>query len=66
MSTKNFYNFYTIFRDLKNGLTLFLDEKGIDYSLTGNLADWAFCVLCTEEERKAINRWLDMNTIGCE
>lgn len=57
------YNFETMFRSLKDDLTVFLKKSGIRYELSGAAAGWHFEILTDENGVEKINRWLDENTI---
>jgi len=60
---KKFYNFETMFRSLKDGLTVFLKESGIYYEISGCGKGWHFEIKCNNEELEMVNNWLDANTI---
>lgn len=65
---KKWYNFETMFRNLKDGLRAFLLENDIyfEISATGFFCGWHFEIKASEKEAEKINAWLDANTIYCE
>lgn len=60
---RKYYNFETMFRSLKDELTVFLKKSGIRYELSGCGGGWHFEILCNDSEVEAVNKWLDDNTI---
>jgi len=61
---KKYYNFETMFRSLKDELTVFLKNSGIYYELSGCAGGWHFEILCSESDVEKVNKWLDENTIN--
>lgn len=59
------YNFETLFKNLKDALKDYLHEINAPYeiSATGFFTGWHFEILATPEQAAAINNWLDENTI---
>lgn len=55
--------FETSFRTLKEDLREFLKGHGIKYELSGCGMGWHFEVLCSVEDEKLIDDFLNMNTI---
>ena len=55
--------FETLFRSLKDELRDFLQENNIQYELSGCGVGWHFEVLCSEDEQRLIDEFLDLNTI---
>ena len=57
-----YYSFETMFRSLKDELSVFLKRASIYYELSGMGAGWHFEILATPQQADAINEWLDRNT----
>ena len=57
------YNFETMFRSLKDDLTVFLKKNGIAYELSGCGAGWHFEILLTPVGVATVNNWLDEHSI---
>ena len=57
-----YYSFETMFRSLKEELSVFLKRASIYYELSGMGAGWHFEILATPKQADAINEWLDRNT----
>ena len=60
---KKFYNFETMFSNLRDGLRHFLKANNIYYELSSCGKGWHFEILCGDKEVNLINNWLDENTI---
>lgn len=60
---RKFYNFETMFKSLKEELTVFLKESGIYYECSGCGKGYHFEIECNNEEVEKINNWLDDHTI---
>lgn len=59
----NWYNFETMFRSLKDELTMFLKNCDIRYELSGCGRGWHFKILCAPDDVELVNGFLDKVTL---
>lgn len=58
-----YYNFYTMFRSLKDLLKDFLIDNNIYFEISGGAANWHFEILTDAIGADAINKFLDAHII---
>ena len=58
-----YYNFETISRSLKNGLTRYLKDNNIYYELSAGGVYWHFEILTNEAGANKINDFIDNITV---
>ena len=58
-----YYSFETMFRSLKDELSIFLKQNKIAYELSGCGSGWHFEILLTPVGVQTVNNWLDDHTI---
>lgn len=63
---KKWYNFETMFINLKNDLSVFLKKENIYYECSGCFGSYHFEIKASPDEVEKINAWLDKNTITCK
>ncbi len=63
LTEKKYYNLETMFRSLKDELTVFLKENNIYYELSGCGAGWHFEILADATEADSINAFVDSVSI---
>jgi hypothetical protein len=63
---KKYYNFETLFRSLKDELTVYLKKHGYKFEISGCYTGWHFEVLASEKGLQSINDYLDSVTIWCK
>lgn len=61
--SKKYYSYNTMFRSVKDLLSTFCKENNIYFEPSGREAGWHFEILCSEEELKMCNDFLDSISI---
>ena len=60
---RKWMNWETSFRSLSDSMSAFLKSSGIQYERSGCFGGYHFEVNVNDAEVKAINDWIDQNTI---